>query len=72
MPGSRPAARRALEQLAGDRSREALMLAAELTEALCGPGDDSAAGLFNRQDYVAAGGEAPAEPAERLLLRNGR
>ncbi|MFJ9003532.1 pentapeptide repeat-containing protein [Streptomyces canus] len=72
VPGYRPAARRALEQLAGDQSREARMLAAELTEALRGPGDDVAAGLFNRQDYVAAGGEALAGLAERLLLQNGR
>lgn len=48
------------------------MLAGELTEALRGPGDDFAAGLFDRQDYVAAGRETPAGSAERLLLQNGR
>ncbi|MFI7399867.1 pentapeptide repeat-containing protein [Streptomyces sp. NPDC049541] len=68
VPEYRATARRALEVLADDPSREARMLVGELTEALRGPGDDSAVGLFNRQDYVDAGGEALAELAQRLLV----
>jgi uncharacterized protein YjbI with pentapeptide repeats len=67
VPGYRAAARRALDLLTGDTSPEARMLTAEFTEALRGPGDESADGVFNRGDYERAGGPRLASLAERVL-----
>jgi uncharacterized protein YjbI with pentapeptide repeats len=69
VPRYRDVAQRALTLLAGDTSQEARMLTGELRNVLRGPGDASGAGLFNRGDYVEAGGEALAQLAERVFAR---
>jgi uncharacterized protein YjbI with pentapeptide repeats len=62
-------ARRELDLLVGNTSVEARMLMAELQNALRLPGRSDSTGLFNRRDYVAAGGEPLADLAETVLLK---
>jgi uncharacterized protein YjbI with pentapeptide repeats len=61
-------ARRVLELLEQDDSVEARMMRAELSLTLKLPGGDTSVGVFNRADYVAAGGERLADLAESLLM----
>ncbi|NUR96584.1 MAG: pentapeptide repeat-containing protein [Kribbellaceae bacterium] len=51
IPNYRATARRALQSLALDKSAEAAILRAELTQALQGPGTESGAALYNPADY---------------------
>ncbi|MCQ9163586.1 pentapeptide repeat-containing protein [Arthrobacter sp. STN4] len=74
-PGARPipnypvVARRALDLVADNASKEARMLTGELRNALKMLGTRDATGVFNRADYVVAGGEALADLAESVLRR---
>jgi hypothetical protein len=61
-------ARRVLELLADNSSVEARMLVAELQVALKMPGREDSVGVFNRRDYLTAGGEPLADLAETLLM----
>jgi uncharacterized protein YjbI with pentapeptide repeats len=61
-------AKRALERLGAASDVEARMLIAELRNVLKAPGSEDWTGVFNRADYVIAGGERFAELAGDLLL----
>jgi hypothetical protein len=61
-------ARRVLGKLEGNSSVEARMLRSELDVALKLPGRDGSVGVFNRDDYLAAGGAQLADLAETLLM----
>jgi uncharacterized protein YjbI with pentapeptide repeats len=62
-------AQRALELLAGDTSVEARMLIGEWQNELRLPGRPDSVGVFNRRDYLAAGGDTLAELAETTVHR---
>lgn len=60
--------RRVRELLEHDESVEARMLRAEVELTLKLPGEETSVGVFNRADYVAAGGERFADFAESLFM----
>jgi uncharacterized protein YjbI with pentapeptide repeats len=60
-------ARRALALVEDVPTIEGRMFAGELRNALKLPGADDSIGVFNRADYVVAGGEALAELAESVV-----
>ncbi|AMM31624.1 hypothetical protein SA2016_0938 [Sinomonas atrocyanea] len=62
-------ARHALELVARDRSTEGRMLAGEFRNWMNMIGQGDATGVFNRADYVTAGGEKLAQFAESVLWR---
>jgi hypothetical protein len=64
-------ARRALALVEGVSTIEGRMFAGELRNALKMPGSVDSIGVFNRADYVVAGGEALAELAEKVLREAG-
>jgi len=60
-------ARRAVTLVADDARLEGRMLASQLRNTLKMRGSDDSVGVFNRDDYVAAGGAAFADLAESIL-----
>jgi uncharacterized protein YjbI with pentapeptide repeats len=66
---ARCVARRGLDLLGGDESREARMLRAILENWLRGPGTDDEAKVLNRRDYLEIGGPALLALVEDVISR---